>query len=100
MYSGGRTSGVVFDSGYGISHSVPIYEGFTIPGGVEKIKISGEHMTQEMQKLLNQRGAASSMVGMRSDAAKKTFTTPTELEQLRIMKETMTYCVENFDFAL
>lgn len=40
------------------------------------------------------------MVGMRMDASKKTFTTPIELEQLRIMKETMTYCVENFDFAL
>ncbi len=48
LYSGGRTSGVVFDSGFGISHSVPIYEGFTIPGGVEKIKISGEHLTEEM----------------------------------------------------
>lgn len=49
---------------------------------------------------MNERGAAASMVGMRMDASKKTFTTPIELEQLRIMKETMTYCVENFDFAL
>ena len=90
----------MLDSGYGISHSVPIYEGYTIPSGVEKIKISGEHLTMEMQKLLNERGAASSMVGMRQDAAKKTFTTMAEMEQLRIMKETMTYCVENYDFAL
>lgn len=51
-----------------------------------------------MQKLLNQRGQ-SSIVGMQSGAIKKTFTTPAELEQLRIMKETLTYCVENFDQA-
>ena len=55
-------------------------------------------MTQEMQKLLNQRGQ-SSLVGMASGAVKKTFTTAAELEQLRIMKETLTYCVENFDQA-
>ena len=91
---------MVFDSGYGISHSVPIYEGYTIPSGVERIKISGEHMTTEMQRLLNARGAAASIVGQRNDSAQKTFTTPTEIEQLRCMKETMTYCVENFDYAI
>lgn len=88
---------MVFDSGYGISHSVPIFEGFTIPSGVEKIKISGEHLTMEMQRLLNERGTAQSIVGMRQDSAQKTFTTPTEIEQLRLMKETMTYCVENYE---
>lgn len=47
---------------------------------------------------MNQRGQ-SSIVGMQSGAIKKTFTTHAELEQLRIMKETLTYCVENFDQA-
>ena len=62
LYSGGRTTGVVLDSGYGISHSVPVYEGYAIPSGIERINISGEHLTQEMQKLLNTRGAGSSML--------------------------------------
>jgi len=57
-------------------------------------------MTMEMQRLLNERGPSASIVGMRQDSAVKTFTTPTEVEQLRIMKETMTYCVENFEQAL
>ena len=34
------------------------------------------------------------------ESTQKTFTTPTEVEQLRIMKETLTYCVENYDYAL
>ena len=45
LYSGGRTTGVVIDSGYGISHSVPVYEGYAIPSGIERINISGEHLT-------------------------------------------------------
>ena len=45
LYSGGRTTGVVLDSGYGISHSVPVYEGYAIPSGIQRINISGEHLT-------------------------------------------------------
>ena len=63
LFSGGRTTGVVFDSGFGISHSVPIYEGYAIPSGVERINISGEHLTNHMQKLLNERGAIASVSG-------------------------------------
>lgn len=52
-----------------------------------------------MQKLLNERGTSSSIVGSR-DQVKRTFTTIAEIDQLRQMKESMTYCVENFDQAL
>ena len=98
MYAGGRTTGVVLDSGFGISHSVPIFEGYAIPSGIERINISGEHLTTEMQKLLNSRGQGAGINAR--DSIKKTFTTPAEYEQLRIMKESMTYCVENFEHAL
>ncbi len=98
MCAGGRTTGVVLDSGFGNSHSVRIFEGYAIPSGIERINISGEHLTAEMQKLLNSRGQ-SGAVNAR-DVVKKTFTTPAEYEQLRMMKESMTYCVENFEHAL
>lgn len=102
LYSCGRTTGVVFDSGYGVSHAVPVYEGYTIPCGSQRINISGEHLTTEMQRLLNERERPASQIGLRGldSMPQKTFTTPTEVAQLRIMKETMTYCVENFDYAL
>ena len=101
LYAGGRTTGVVLDSGYGITHSVPIFEGYAIPSGIERINISGEHLTQEMQKLVNARTTGQNMIGgMNANAVKKTFTTPAEVSQLRQMKESMTYCVENFEQAM
>ena len=61
--------------------------------------MSGEHLTQELQKLLNDRatGAAGNVP---RDSVRKTFTTTSEVDQIRIMKESMTYCVENFDHAM
>ena len=61
-----------------------------------------------MQKLLNTRVAMSnSMASMgaaqstsQANQSKKTFTTAAEVVQLQIMKETMTYVVENFEQAL
>jgi actin len=45
LYAAGRTTGIVVDCGEGISHAVPIYEGFALPHSILRLPISGKELT-------------------------------------------------------
>jgi len=59
LYAHGRTTGTVCDSGDGVSHTVPVYEGFQIPHAVRKNMIAGRAVTEHMEKLLGLDGISS-----------------------------------------
>lgn len=52
LYANGRTTGLVVDSGDGVTHTVPVYEGFQIPHAVQKNLIAGRVITKHLGELL------------------------------------------------
>lgn len=48
LYASGRTTGVVVDSGDGVSHIVPVYDGFTLPTLIKRMDIAGRDITDHL----------------------------------------------------
>jgi actin-related protein len=56
LFAKGLTTGTVIDSGYGKTHTVPIYEGFAIPHATTEVPICGQDLTEYMLEMMQQKG--------------------------------------------
>lgn len=77
----GERTGLVFDSGDGVSHAIPIVDGFVLKHAVERLNLAGRHVTNFLVKLLMQRGYA--------------FNSSADFETVREIKEAM--CFVSYD---
>ncbi len=83
LYAQGLVTGIVLDSGDGVTHICPVYEGFSLPHITKRLDIAGRDITRYLIKLLLLRGYA--------------FNHTADFETVRIMKEQLCYIAHDIE---
>lgn len=86
LYASGRTTGIVLDSGHGVTSVTPVFDSYPIELGMNRMNVGGAEVTDHLQRLLYERGYS--------------YTTPLDLLNLRSIKEELALVVPHYQAAL
>lgn len=77
LFCEGLETGLILDSGDGVSHTIPVSQGYVLDDYVQRLNVAGSHVTNYLTKLLVFAGYA--------------FNSSADFEVVRLMKETACY---------
>ncbi|ETO11356.1 actin [Reticulomyxa filosa] len=86
LFATGNHTGMVIQSGHGITLGVPVQDGSFVNSALSQLDMGGEQLVDYMTKLLSERGY--------------TFTTIAEKELVRDIKEKLAFVTLNYEDAL
>jgi len=84
MYSTGKVSGLIVESGEGISYTVPVFEGYALPHAMIKLDVAGFDVTQQLINQLENNG-----IKVKGEA-----------EHIRGLKEQMCSISQNYHYDM
>ncbi len=106
LYAQGLLTGVVVDSGDGVTHIVPVYEGFALPHLTRRLDVAGRDVTRYLIKLLLLRGYVSFLLHFSffflflttQNKKNQVFNRTADFETVRQIKEKL--CYVGYDMTL